>query len=176
MSIGRISKMLASLRHRRDGAVLAELALTLPILLLLFGASVELSRAVYQYNVVAKSVQEATRFLARRAEVSASGECPPTGDWGGAVTRAQNLALTGSLSAAAAYRLPHWTDPASVTVTVRCQAAGTMISSLSTNAGTALPIVQVSATVPFNDVGLLGLLGIDSLQISAEHSELGTGG
>jgi len=156
--------------------VIAEFALALPILLLLLAGAVEVSRVIYQYHVVAKSVQVAARFLARREELRASGECPPAGNWAEAVAKARTLALRGSLSASADFVLPHWTDPATVTVTVRCQAAGIMVSPLGTGPGTALPIIEVSATVPFNDVGLLGLLGVNTVNIVVSHSEMGVGG
>lgn len=167
---------LASLARCNEGSSLAELALALPVLMLLLGGSVEISRAIYQYGVITKGVQDATRFLARRDEIIGSGECPPGLSWASAVVKAQTLALTGSLNGTTDYLLSHWTDLSTVTVTVRCEEPGSLVSPLSTIPGTLLPIVVVSATVPFNDVGLLGLLGVDAFSISVEHSELGTGG
>lgn len=45
------------------GAALIELALILPLLLLLTFITTEFGRAVYQYNTVVKSVRDAVRYL-----------------------------------------------------------------------------------------------------------------
>jgi len=154
-----------------------EFALVLPLLLVLLGGMLELSRAIYQYHVIAKGVQDAARFLSRRDEIVESGTCPPGGDWSTAEGLAKTLALKGTLDGSADYVLAHWDDPNTITVSVRCEAAGSMVSPLNPAApGTALPVIEVSASVPFNDIGLLGFLGLNAFSINATHSEMGIGG
>jgi Flp pilus assembly protein TadG len=157
------------------GAALAEFALVLPLLVVLLGAVIEITRGVYQYHVVAKGVQDAARFLSRREEVVEDGNCPPGGNWSTAEALARNLALTGSTSGSD-YTMAHWNDPNTITVTVNCTSGSTMVSPLASGAGATIPIVEVTARVPFNDIGLLGFLGIEPLTISATHSEMGVGG
>ena len=52
---------------RQQGTAMVEFALILPMLLILTFTVTELGRAFYQYNVLAKSVREAARYLSVRA-------------------------------------------------------------------------------------------------------------
>lgn len=51
------------MRTRQSGAAMIELALILPMLLLLTFITTEFGRAIYQYNSIAKSVRDAVRYL-----------------------------------------------------------------------------------------------------------------
>jgi len=51
---------------RQQGTAMVEFALVLPILLVLTFTVTEFGRAFYQYNVLAKSVREAARYLSVR--------------------------------------------------------------------------------------------------------------
>jgi len=52
---------------RQQGTAMVEFALILPMLLILIFTVTELGRAFYQYNVLAKSVREAARYLSVRS-------------------------------------------------------------------------------------------------------------
>ena len=57
--------------HRDDrGVQLLELAIVLPILLLLFGAVAEFGRYFYEYTTVAKAARVGARYLASKSVVS----------------------------------------------------------------------------------------------------------
>ena len=49
--------------HKQNGTAMVEFALVLPFLLLLTFMTTEYSRALYQYNVLTKSVRDAVRYL-----------------------------------------------------------------------------------------------------------------
>lgn len=51
------------MKHRQRGAALIELALILPLLLLLTIITTEFGRSLYQYNVITKSMRDAVRYL-----------------------------------------------------------------------------------------------------------------
>lgn len=53
----------ASPRGRQTGVALVELALALPLLIMLSVLVAEVGRAFYQYNTLAKSLRDAVRFL-----------------------------------------------------------------------------------------------------------------
>lgn len=74
------------MKHQR-GVAIVEFALILPLLLLLTFTVTELGRAFYQYNVLAKSVREAARYLSTRTPRA------PT-----EITLAKNIILYGSPS------------------------------------------------------------------------------
>ena len=61
-------------RFRRDeqGIQLLELALVLPIMLLLFGAVAEFGRYFYEYTTVAKGARAGARYLASKSVMSTS--------------------------------------------------------------------------------------------------------
>jgi Flp pilus assembly protein TadG len=72
---------------KQRGAALIELALIIPLLLLLTFVTTELGRAVYEYHVLVKAVRDAARYLSVQ---------PPATH----VTEARNLMIFGKPDAA----------------------------------------------------------------------------
>src|SRR3569833_2607684 len=68
---------------KQSGAALVELALILPLLLLMTFITTEFGRALYQYNIITKSVRDAVRYL--------SAQPPGTG-----LDQARNLVVYGN--------------------------------------------------------------------------------
>ena len=52
---------------RQKGVAALELAIAVPVLLLLLLASAELGRAFYQYNTLTKSVRDGARYLSENS-------------------------------------------------------------------------------------------------------------
>ena len=75
---------MAKNRPNQRGAAVIEFALVLPLLVLLSLTVVELGRALYQYNALAKSVRDGVRYL--------SMQLPGTN-----VEQARNLVVYGNL-------------------------------------------------------------------------------
>jgi Flp pilus assembly protein TadG len=82
------------MNRKQNGVALVEFALALPLLLILTFITTEFGRALYQYNILTKSVRDAARYL--------STEQPwTTADANTAVnitvkTRAKNLVVYGN--------------------------------------------------------------------------------
>jgi Flp pilus assembly protein TadG len=76
-------------RFRRDehGVQLVELAIVLPIMLLLFAAVAEFGRYFYEYTTVAKGARAGARYLASKSVTSAET------DWKG---NAKNIVVYGN--------------------------------------------------------------------------------
>lgn len=70
-------------QHRQRGVAIIEFALILPLLLLMTFVVTEFGRAIYQYNILTKSVRDAARYL--------STQSPGTH-----ATEAQNLIVYGN--------------------------------------------------------------------------------
>lgn len=51
------------MKHKQNGVALVEFALVLPLMLILTFIVTEYGRALYQYNVLTKSVRDAARYL-----------------------------------------------------------------------------------------------------------------
>lgn len=70
--------------HPQKGAALIELALIIPLMLLLSLIVIEFGRALYEYNTVTKSVRDAVRYLSAQTPNTLCGN-------------AQNLVVYGSI-------------------------------------------------------------------------------
>jgi hypothetical protein len=88
-----------------------------------------------------------------------------------ATTAAQNLALTGQMSGGSVL-LPTWTDPSSVAVAV----ANCMDNTSGAYRGRdQMPIIEVTASAPYEDLGLLSVIGFDSIDLEVSHQQLWIG-
>ena len=81
-------------RNGERGQELVELALVLPLLVVLLAGTVEFGRAFYTYNILTKSVRNAARYLSASQVFSNGGvgEIPSTYS-----DRAKNLAVYGNV-------------------------------------------------------------------------------
>src|SRR5690348_16493357 len=88
-NLRRSRRMHWLIRFRRDdrGVQLVELAIVLPIMLLLFAAVAEFGRYFYEYTTVAKSARLGARYLASKSVTST------TVDW---KTNAKNMVVYGN--------------------------------------------------------------------------------
>jgi Flp pilus assembly protein TadG len=60
-------------KHHQRGIAAIEMAIALPVLLLLLVATAEIGRAFYQYNTLTQAVRSAVRYLADNAIGGTSG-------------------------------------------------------------------------------------------------------
>jgi Flp pilus assembly protein TadG len=57
-----------NLKHKQRGVAAVEMSLVLPVMLLLFFATAEFGRALYQYNALTKMTRDATRYIIANPE------------------------------------------------------------------------------------------------------------
>ena len=62
-----------NIKYRQRGVPAIEMAIALPVLLLLLVGTAELGRAFYQYNTLTQSLRNAVRYLADTAVEGSSG-------------------------------------------------------------------------------------------------------
>ncbi len=109
----------------RGGIASVELALILPVLVLMLFGTVEVGRLLFDFHAVSKTVRDATRYLTRiDAAAAALGlACPAVtvNNAAAEVTNAKNLALRGTIDTSKPYLLAYWTDANSISVTVSCE-------------------------------------------------------
>ncbi|MCM0612005.1 pilus assembly protein [Marinobacter sediminum] len=77
------------------GSALVEFAILLPILLILAFGITELGRALYQKNILGKSVESGVRYLARGYD-AIDDDCSTGSTWAGAQASATNLVVYGN--------------------------------------------------------------------------------
>jgi len=82
-------------KRAQRGIAAIEMAITLPVLLLLLVGTAELGRAFYQYNALTKSIRTAVRYLADHAIDDTSGIVQLTAE---KQTTVKNLAVYANAS------------------------------------------------------------------------------
>ncbi len=160
--------------HSCRGASILEFTVLFPFLLVLALGAFEFGQALHHHHIVKKAVRDSARFLAR-----VQATCPPGADGADLgtitnaadITSARNLALTGITAGGGAYVLNSWTNPASVAVAVDCfdNAGGTYRGQSS------IPTIRVTATLPYQDLGFLTLLGLSAMTFVIDHEQLHIG-
>lgn len=166
----RASRPLRRIWTDRSAGPLAELALAVPLMLVLIFGTMEFASLLYQQHTITKGVKEAARYAARAPQIRQAGACPPTTGWTDVVGRAQNIATRDAMSGS--QLLPNFTN-ATVTIAVRCADATGLITS-NQAAGT-IPVVRVTATVPARSLGFFALINVDPFNLTAAHEEMGIG-
>lgn len=133
----------------------AEMALTLPLLLVLLFSPFELGNYFMAEHVVEKATRDAARY-ASRLPIDSYPACVPTAT---AEQQIQRVARTGRPDGTATARLGGWTADSMTSVTLVCDTSGTYTGIYSVYPfPDGVPVVTVAATVPYNS--LLGALGL----------------
>jgi Flp pilus assembly protein TadG len=157
-----------SLVRNENGAAGAEMALMVPLLVILMFGSFEMGNFFWNEHKVVKAVRDGSRYAARQPFTKFS--CSQTGILLGdgtanpdttLITQVKNLTRTGTITGTGNPRVYGWTN-AQITVTVSCPttAVSTGIYKGLNNA----PRVMVAATVPYPS--LFNSLGFNSTGIN----------
>lgn len=140
----------ASLLRSTRGAAAAEMALVLPLLLIIMMGSFELGNYFLNEHKLVKAVRDGARFAGRQP--FANYDCGADTIDGTTVTNTKNVIRTGLLSGGSS-RIVNWTD-AQITLDMACTttASGTTLSGIYRGAASGAPVVTVSASVPYTPV------------------------
>ena len=157
--------MLATLWEDQRGSAAAELALSVPLLLVLMFSTFELGNYFLSEHVVQKSVRDAARYGARLAMTNYPSCTVPSG--GTAEQQIKNVARTGDPNGTTA-RLRGWVD-ANTVVTMSCPGTGTYANAgIYSDFPNGAPVITVTATVPYTTLfGALGL-GATTINLNAQ--------
>lgn len=156
--------MSRTLIRATGGTAAVELALVMPVMLALMFGAFELGNYFYNNHVVVKAVRDGARYASRRG--FSNYTCPSTVS-SGVITDTQNVTLTGQV-ASGTPRLAYWSNPATVTVSLSCADNSSETYSGVYYGRTSVPVVRVSASVPYRS--LLSSLGFSTtgLMVRAE--------
>ena len=169
---------LHSFLGNRKGSASAEMALVMPLLLVLMFGSFELGRYFLDEHVVAKAVRDGARFAALGTFVnypSCSGE--PAGN---IASNTRSIVRTGRLGGTTP-RLSYWPNtpsgspPYGISIAVSCATAvgAQAINGIYDGRTGGAAIVTVTATVPYRP--LFGTLVFSSLNLRASSQAAVTG-
>ena len=134
----------------RAGAAAAEMAMIIPIFVVLIFGTFELGHYFMSEHIVQKSVRDAARFAGRLPITSYAGCAVDAA----ATTAIQNVAKTGDPDGDSDNdgtpdrRLDGWTSAAMTTVSVACDTTNTY-KGIYDDFPAGAPVVTVSATVPY---------------------------
>lgn len=182
-------RTILALARDRSGAAAAEMALVMPLLLLLMFGGFEIGHFFYSEHVVQKAVRDGARYAARQpmgrfVSGGATGTgCKSTPDEP-VVTNTRNLVRTGQVTSGGSSRLGGWTNGATtIFLDVACSttAGGQTMTGIysgmqygvsSTSVGA--PVVTVRARVPYTSLfGAIGLGGTLTLNARSQAAVIG---
>jgi Flp pilus assembly protein TadG len=137
-----------------NGSAAVEFGLILPILLLLFSGLAEYGRAYFQANAIEKGLRAATLY-ASRADTPLSAADAQI---------AENLLKTGTADGSGTLLVSGWG---------KAGATHTITSTDFDMDGTAVPVIRIQATVPFNPMipGLATMVGLGDFTITLQHEQ-----
>lgn len=150
----KFARILKAFHFGTSGAVLVELLLAAPILLIFTAGIFEVGSIFWQRQQVQIGLRDAARYLSRCNSTAAY--C----DYTAAQTTARNLALYAAPTAQTALRVPGWDDPATITIT-----PATPVSSPS-----ASDLITVSASTPYIGSPFFNLIGFTGITLSHSYS------
>jgi Flp pilus assembly protein TadG len=156
----------------RTGTAAAEMALVLPLLLVLLCSAVEAANYFYNEHILVQAVRDAARFAARQDAANFT-EC--TGSPGGSVVTDTTNMLKNGLLTGGNTRIP-WTG-ATISITTACtttaggQTMGGVFNAMTNSSGGSVgaPVVTVSASVPYTP--LLQAFGFSGIGLKLNASQ-----
>ncbi|MBY6015519.1 pilus assembly protein [Qipengyuania gaetbuli] len=144
---------------RNDGAAAAEMALMLPLLMVMLFGGFEAGHYLYTEQKIVQAVREGARYAGRRP--FADYPCPGNGTTP-AADAIQTVTQTGTLSGGTP-RIANW-DKGLITVTYTCNTSYAGQGIFKGSAGGA-PVVTVTAAATYPSLfGALGLID-DTYQV-----------
>jgi hypothetical protein len=147
------------LRRETSGAAAAEMALVLPLLMVILFGSFEVGHFFYSAHIANKGVRDGARYAARQSFIKLG--CGPLVADGPTEIKIKNVTRTGlTLPVPDQPRISGW-DNNEVTVTVTCTTTGSFATGgIYTGLTGGARKVEVSAAVPYPS--LFSLVGINS--------------
>lgn len=142
------------------GSALLEMAVVIPVLLTIGLGVFEFGNLYYKYHLIENAVRDAARFAASRGVAVCSA----------GTTQDEVIAIAKRTGQASGV----W--PATPNITVTCTAYNNKAAGYKYRGGDTIQSVKVSASVPYNSLGLLGFLRLTAPTLNASHEERVIGG
>jgi Flp pilus assembly protein TadG len=153
----------------RTGTAAAEMAIVLPMILVLFFGSFDLGYYFLSEHVVQKAVRDAARYASRLPATNYNCAGPAVNAT--AEQQIRRVARFGNPTATTGTRLAGWTADTLTTVTLTCDSDAThtyVNKGIYTDFPDGVPVVTVSASVPYPTLFHLIGLGTMTLTLNAQ--------
>jgi len=159
---------------RRDdsGAAMLEMAIVLPVLFTIGFGVIEFGNAIYNYHLIANGVRDAARYAAGiEYDPDANDNNIKCIAMTGLVSGGDCNA-TATTSCTAACRVKFWNDAATETAVTYDAFDNEDESGNRILRGRAtIYMVTVTASVPYENIGFLGYLGLSAPTLTVSHQE-----
>jgi Flp pilus assembly protein TadG len=139
------------LRDRR-GAAAVEMVMVTPLLLTIMFGATELGRFFWSEHQLIKAVRDASIYASRQP--IDNFDCGTSAVSSAVTTATSNIVKTGLVSGGTD-RLPNWSNAgASIALSVSCvtAAGGTTLSGIYTANHGQVPVLTITATLPYNSI------------------------
>lgn len=161
--------LLQNFKKNVSGTALVEFSILIPVLFPLFFGMMEYGRLVYQHHITEKGIKNAARYLAR--VVDDTGCALSSTGFAAAEIQAKNLAVYGGFDSSVTPSVPNWTA-SDVDIDIDCEVNG----GGSWRGEDDIPLITVSTSFTYSDIGFLAVLGKSNVTVTASHQELFVGG
>jgi Flp pilus assembly protein TadG len=159
----KILARLSAFGREERGAVLVEMTLITPLMIVLSAGVFEFGNLIHEKLLIEAGLRDAARYAARCTSVVTGVDC---------FQNAREIAAFGSVDGTTE-RVAGW-DDADVVVTSYDTA-----NNVDPNTGLQeyrgmganVATIQATASVPYTPVGLLAVIGISGITINAAHEE-----
>jgi len=157
--INALKGQIPDFKKDEQGVAMIEMAVVLPVLLAIGLGVMEFGNAIYCKHLITNGVRDGARYAAGRP---ADCACD---------TDIKNIAMKGVLSGGA-WRVSWWDDPATeITVAYATVTNDDGSGNKLYRGGATIPIVTVTATVPYQQLGFLAFFGLAAPTLSVSHQE-----
>lgn len=161
--------VLQNFKNNVSGTALVEFGILIPVLFPLFFGMMEYGRLIYQHHIAEKGIKNAARYLAR--VVDDTGCALNSSSFATAKTQAKNLAVYGGFDSNVTPSVSNWST-GDVDVNIDCETNG----SGTWRGEEDIPLITVSTSFTYSDLGFLAVLGQSNVTVSVSHQELFVGG
>jgi len=167
-----IARQFRKFRRDQRGAVLVEMTIVAPVMLVLSAGVFEFGNLIHDKLLMQAGLTDAARYAARcnsqlYTDAGLTINC---------ATVAANIAVFGNTAGTGSPRVPSWnTQTPNVTVTIAASASchDAVVSGV-TQYRSVTPqvcIVRADGTYAYSGVGLLSLVGIGTITLTGYHEE-----
>lgn len=149
-----------------SGHAVIELAIVLPVMLMIALGVFEFGRLIYSYHLIQNGVRDGARYVAGLPYDPGN-----TTQTANQLAATQNIATRGT--ATGGTNRVSWWNPANVGITYGTVANGATLcgGQRCYRGGDSLVIVTVTTSVPYSPLGYLGFLGLDTINLTFSHQE-----
>ena len=162
-----ISRFKYQFSNSERGASIIEMAVVTPFVLTLGLGIFEFGNILYQYQLIHSGVRDASRYLARFKIPEL-----PSDQITLLETQARNLATRGTIDTTGDVRVSWWgAEQISITYPTIENPIDADSGTRSYRGGDQITIVRISTTATYNELGFLGVLGLEAPSVSSTHEE-----